>query len=160
MSTTRGSIEICGYVCIHIIGPRQANLVLIAYASIRAVSPESPLLAHTSSESRGTFRQKARSLALLNGLACAAKICHDGVLEDTNSLDGAHMLTIICIRFVKGYNKTNKRPPTLSCPRASTSCRVYSDWRKVHSGWDRGSEYGICWHSNRGRAIEEVSGVP
>ena len=46
--------------------PRQANLVLIAYASsegsgglrIRAVSPEPPLLAHTSSGSRGTFRQK------------------------------------------------------------------------------------------------------
>ena len=37
-------------------GPRQANLVLIAYAS---------------SESRGTFRQKARSLVPLNGWACA-----------------------------------------------------------------------------------------
>ena len=36
---------------------------------IRAVSPEPPLLAHTSSESRGTFRQKARSLALLAGHA-------------------------------------------------------------------------------------------
>ena len=57
-------------------GPRQANLVLIAYAS---------------SESRGTFRQKARSLAPLNGWACAVKICHDGMLEDTNSLDGAHL---------------------------------------------------------------------
>ena len=34
---------------------------------IRTVSPEPPLLAHTSSESRGTFRQKARSLAPLNG---------------------------------------------------------------------------------------------
>ena len=31
---------------------------------IRAVSPEPSLLAHTSSESRGTFREKARSLAL------------------------------------------------------------------------------------------------
>ena len=60
---------------------------------IRAVSPEPPLLAHTSSESRGTFRQKARSLASLNGWACAVKICHDGMLEDTNSLDGAHLLT-------------------------------------------------------------------
>ena len=40
--------------------------------------------AHTSSESRGTFRQKARSLAPLNGLACAVKICHDGMLEETN----------------------------------------------------------------------------
>ena len=80
-----------------IYGPRQANLVLIAYASsegsgIRAVSPEPSLLAHTSSEPRGTFRQKARSLAPLNGWACAVKICHDGMLEDTNSLDGAHTL--------------------------------------------------------------------
>ena len=57
----------------------------------RAVSPEPSLLAHTSSESRGTFRQKARSLAPLNGWACAVKICHDGMLEDTNSLDAAHM---------------------------------------------------------------------
>ena len=59
---------------------------------IRAVSPEPPLLAHTSSESRGTFRQKARSLAPLNGWACAVKICHDGMLEDTNSLDGAQII--------------------------------------------------------------------
>ena len=59
---------------------------------IRAVSPEPSLLAHTSSESRGTFRQKARSLAPLNGWACAVKICHDGMLEDTNSLDGAHIV--------------------------------------------------------------------
>ena len=61
---------------------------------IRAVSPEPSLLAHTSSESRGTFRQKARSLAPLNGWACAVKICHDGMLEDTNSFDGAHMLVL------------------------------------------------------------------
>ena len=59
---------------------------------IRAVSPEPPLLAHTSSESRGTFRQKARSLAPLNGCACAVKICHDGMLQDTNSLDASHLL--------------------------------------------------------------------
>ena len=58
---------------------------------IRAVSPELPLLAHTSGESRGTFRQKARSLAPLNDWACAVKLCHDGMLEDTNSLDGAQM---------------------------------------------------------------------
>ena len=62
---------------------------------IRAVSPEPPLLAHTSSESRGTFRQKARSLAPLNGWAFAVKICHDGMLEDTNSLGGAHMIVIL-----------------------------------------------------------------
>ena len=57
----------------------------------RRVSPEPSLLAHTGSESRGTFRQKVRSLARLNGWACAVKICHDGMLEDTNSLDGAHV---------------------------------------------------------------------
>ena len=56
---------------------------------IRAVSPEPSLLAHTSSESRGIIRKKARSLTPLNGWACAVKICHDGMLEDTNSLDGA-----------------------------------------------------------------------
>ena len=59
---------------------------------IHAVSPEPSLLAHISSVSRGTFRQKARSLAPLNGWACAVKICHDGMLEDTNSLDGAHLM--------------------------------------------------------------------
>ena len=69
---------------------------------IRAVSPELPLLAHTSNESRGTFRQKARSLAPLNGWACAVKICRDGMLEDTNSLDAAHsILTFHVILLVK-----------------------------------------------------------
>ena len=58
---------------------------------IRAASPEPSLLAHRSSESRGTFKQKARSLAPLNGWACTVEICHDGMLEDTNSLDGAHL---------------------------------------------------------------------
>ena len=67
---------------------------------IRAVSPEPSLLAHTSSESRETFRQKARSLAPLNGWECAVKICHDGMLEDTNSLDGAQVaLTSIFVSF-------------------------------------------------------------
>ena len=62
-------------------------------ASLRicAVSPEPSLLAHTSSESRGTLRQKARSLAPLNDWACTIKSCHDGMLEDINSLDGARL---------------------------------------------------------------------
>ena len=64
---------------------------------IRTVSPEPSLLAHTSSESRGTFTQKARSLAPLNGWACAVKICHDGMLEDTNSLDGAQINVCGCV---------------------------------------------------------------
>ena len=68
---------------------------------IHAVSPEPPLLAHTSSESRGTFRQIARSLAPLNGWACTVKNCHDGMLEDTNSLDGAHIILCANSRATK-----------------------------------------------------------
>ena len=74
---------------------------------IRAVSPEPSLLAHTSSESRGTFRQKASSLAPLNGWACAVKICHDGMLEDTNSLDGAQIHTY-CVAMV--FQLRSRRP--------------------------------------------------
>ena len=78
------------------LSPMRATKVQ-ASLRMRAVSPEPSLLAHTSSESRGTFRQKARSLAPLNGWACAIKICHDGMLEDTNSLDGAHLMIITVI---------------------------------------------------------------
>ena len=70
---------------------------------IRAVSPEPSLLAHTSTESRGTFRHKARSLAPLNGWACAVKVCHDGMLEDTNSLDGAQMKITINLAIYKKF---------------------------------------------------------
>ena len=72
---------------------------------IRAVSPEPPLLAHTSIESRGTFRQKTRSLAPLNGWACAVKICHDGMLEDTKSLDAAHLMYYVYL--CRGRAATN-----------------------------------------------------
>ena len=71
---------------------------------IRAVSPEPSLLAHTSSESRGTFRQKTRSLAPLNVWACAVTICHDGMLEDTNSLDGAHIINVYLSTLVMHIN--------------------------------------------------------
>ena len=76
---------------------------------IRAVSPEPSLLAHTSRESRGTFRQKARSLAPLNGWECAVKICHDGMLEDTNSLNAAH--NIYCATIAVLQNATFKAKP-------------------------------------------------
>ena len=81
---------------------------------IRAVSPEPSLLAYTSSESRGTFRQKARSLGPLNGWACAVKICHDGMLEDTNSLDGAHIIMLIELRIyliVLSIRNSNRYEP-------------------------------------------------
>ena len=89
---------------------------------IRAVSPEPLLLAHTSSESRGTFRQKAKSLAPLNGWACPVKICRDGMLEDTNSLEGAHIIyafyshfnmvwiantEIVCLFVLRFYGPVN-----------------------------------------------------
>ena len=82
---------------------------------IRAVSPEPSLLAHTSSESRGTLRQKARSLAQLNGWACAIEICHDGMLEDTNSLDGAHM-SLVKRKPVPGFStrEDSNRPAQLT----------------------------------------------
>ena len=87
------------------------NLLLIAYASSEGSGslPEPPLLAHTSSESRGrgTFRQKARSLAPLNGWAGAFKICHDGMLEDTNSLDAPQLWTkIILSKCSKWFDPT------------------------------------------------------
>ena len=88
------------------LSPMRAAKVL-ASLRIRAVSPEPSLLAHTSSESRGTFRQKARSLAPLNGWACAVKICHDGMLEDTNSLDGAHF-TKLYFRRVLSFRRFHK----------------------------------------------------
>ena len=86
-------------------------------ASLRilAVSPEPPLLAHTSRESRGTYRQKPRSLAPRNGWACTVKICHDGMLKDTNSLDGAQMiywltnsLEIVFHILIKFYSVASK----------------------------------------------------
>ena len=81
---------------------------------IRAVSPEPPLPANTSSDSRGTFRQKARSLAYLNGWACAVKICHDRMLEDTNALDAAHIFVKSMNSCVRVHAKTDIKCITLS----------------------------------------------
>ena len=95
-------------------------------ASLRicAVSPEPSLLAHTSSESRGTFRQKARFLAPLNGWACAVKICHDGMLEDTNSLDGAHIIPcqwLFFLRFAAAIPNYLTHEQELITPRCDSS---------------------------------------
>ena len=84
---------------------------------IRAVSPEPPLLAHTSSESRGTVRQKARSLAPLNGWAWAVTICHGRMLKDTNLLDWAHITSAAAI--VSQYAKASQlNVSTFSLPLA------------------------------------------
>ena len=93
---------------------------------IRAVSPEPSLLAHTSSESRGTFRQKTRSLAPLNGWACAVEMCHDGMLEDTNSLDGAQMmyqcsLLALAPKEMRKIESKTKMPTTTTTTTATTT---------------------------------------
>ena len=96
---------------------------------IRAVSPEPSLLAHTGSESRGTFRQKTRSLAPLNDWACAVELCHDGMLEDTNSLDGAHMLVDIysCIHIWLKCHSLNFRRSFLASNSIYSVCTLYLD---------------------------------
>ena len=48
----------------------------LGYSLIQAVSQEEP-----------SDRKPDQSLAW----ACAVKTCHDGMLEDTNSLDAAHI---------------------------------------------------------------------
>ena len=83
---------------------------------IRAVLPEPLLLAHTSSESRGTFRQKARSLASLNDWACAFKICHDAMLEDTNSLDRAQLKVSSLLCFITNSSEQNLSVSLFSFP--------------------------------------------
>ena len=91
-SVTVQYIQVCmSEIWMHKQLDRIKRICYLSPYRIRAVSPEPSLLAHTCSESRGTFRQKARSMAPLNGWACAVKICHDGMLEDTNSLDGAQL---------------------------------------------------------------------
>ena len=110
---------------------------------IRAVSPEPLPLAHTSSESRGTFRQKARSLAPLNGWACAVKICHDGMLEDTNLLDAPQtMFTLeFCNRIVWKNNKAIKWEGINFCLRGNKKYFIFGPgiickfcWKFVWTG--------------------------
>ena len=77
-------------------GPHQANLVLIAYASSEGSGePAHPRSLARTSTAHSYKQWVKRNLqtenqipAPLSGWACAVKICHDGMLEDTNSLDG------------------------------------------------------------------------
>ena len=59
------------------------NLVLIAYASSEGSGEPAHL----------------RSLARIFAARSYKQICHDGMLEDTNSLDGAHLLKAL-FKFV------------------------------------------------------------
>ena len=114
---------------------------------IRAGSPEPPLLAHTSSESSETFRQKARSLGPLNGWACAVKMCHDGMLEDTNSLYGAHLLDHF--HKVSEFHRYNTRVsfenflvPRVSCQASSIFfLNGIKDWNGLPSDIKRDGNF-------------------
>ena len=110
---------------------------------IRAVSPEPPLLAHTSIESRGTFTQKARSLAPLNGWACAVEICHDGMLEDTNSLDGAHITHASMNLSFPVINHTAKHHFENSTIVLRIQCILYD----------------LCFQSNRVSVVSAIDSV-
>ena len=89
-------------------GPRQANLLLIAYASSEGSGePAHPRSLARTFAARSYKQWVKRNLqtesqipAPLNGWACAVEICHDGMLEDTNSLDGAHII-INQVSFIK-----------------------------------------------------------
>ena len=109
---------------------------------IRAVSPEPPLLTHTSSESRGTFRQKARSLAPLNGWACAVKVCHDGMLEDTNSLDGAHIYLNFRSDVQSRWN--------FSAPKAHSRKSNLQRRSRWQASWDENYRGGLFVHKGLG----------
>ena len=122
---------------------------------IRAVSPEPPLLANTSSESRGTFRQKPRSLAPLDDWACTVKICHDGMLEDTNSLDGAHVNQLILPSLQIATGQTNF--PFKSCILYfRSSCINFH--RISYISWQYLTQkiYHTIWASSQ----ENLSGFP
>ena len=78
-------------------GPRQANLVLIAYASSEGSGEPAHLrsLARTSAARsyKHWVKRNLQTESQIPGpsewLAMRRIICHDGMLEDTNSLDGA-----------------------------------------------------------------------
>ena len=118
---------------------------------IRAVSPEPPLLAHTSIESRWTFRQKARSLAPLIGRACAVKICHDGMFEDTNSLDGAH--TMFCIKKQLRHGTTTTLKFTSSW--VESGAKILSNENIFFPCW--GCTHIISWSVGNLRQLSALS---
>ena len=92
------------YNPLNLYGPRLANLVLIAYASSEGSGePAHPRSLARTSAARSYKQWVKRNLqteSQIPGpsgwLACAVKICHDGMLEDTNSLDAAHIMTHKC----------------------------------------------------------------
>ena len=59
---------------------------------IRAVSPEPSLSLIQAVSQKEPSDRKLDPWPPLNGWACAVEICHDGMLEDTNSLDGAQLI--------------------------------------------------------------------
>ena len=95
-------LKICQWVHfldLIIFGPRQANLVLIAYASSEGSGePAHPRSLARTSAARSYKQWVKRNLqteSQIPGpsewLGMRSYIFHDGMLEDTNSLDAAHL---------------------------------------------------------------------
>ena len=86
-----------------VFGPRQANLVLIAYASSEGSGePAHPRSLARTSAARSYKQWVKRNLQTESQIPGPAEwqgstveICHDGMLEDTNSLDGAHIVFVL-----------------------------------------------------------------
>ena len=116
---------------------------------IRAVSPEPSLLAHTNSESRGTLRQKARSVAPLNGWACAVEICHDGMLEDTNSLDGAQIAFSRLFYFVSS-----------GAPLGGSSIGSVSAWHASGPKLDPHVQHILSWRLGHEKNSTAILSLP
>ena len=66
-----------------------------ASLSIRAVSPEPPLLAHKAMSREEPSDRKPDPWPLWMAGHEQLKFFHDGMLEDTNSLDAAHMRALV-----------------------------------------------------------------
>ena len=81
-------------------GPRQASLVLIAYASSegsgKPAHPRSLARTFAARSYKQCVKRNLQTESQIPGpsewLGMRIKICNDGMLEDTNSLDAAHMI--------------------------------------------------------------------
>ena len=91
------------HLCTVWYGPRQANLVLIAYASSEGSGePTHPRSLARTSAARSYKQWVKRNLQTesqipgpSDGWACTVKIFHDGMLEDTHSIDAVHMRALM-----------------------------------------------------------------
>ena len=97
-------IENMSFILIN--GPRQANLVLIAYASSEGSGePVHPCSLARTSAAPSYKQWVKRNLETESQIPGPFKICHDGMLEDTNSLDAAQIQSLTVLKCIKTINK-------------------------------------------------------